>query len=223
MQKGFIMKIKADLKALRQQAGYTLIELSISVAIIAVLVVTGLYGVPRILDTNRTTTVTQQILLASANYSKIASQMFGQAKTFADSTTATGLASLGQMGVWSDDALIKSATTGAVTRIIHPFGGAISSRSNALTYSSLAADEGVWIRLDAVPVKNCFAVTSAFMNSAVSAWVATDTTYSEPTAANVSGTTSPKVPGGAVSLTNLATLCQGASGTTKSIYLLFAY
>ena len=39
------MKIKAENKALRQQAGYTLIELSITVAIIAVLVMTGLFGV----------------------------------------------------------------------------------------------------------------------------------------------------------------------------------
>ena len=47
------MKIKAENKSLRKQAGYTLIELSISVAIIAVLVMTGLYGVPRILDANK--------------------------------------------------------------------------------------------------------------------------------------------------------------------------
>lgn len=221
------MKIKAEFKPLRQQAGYTLIELSITVAIIAVLVMTGLYGVPRILDTNNVTTLTQQVTLATANYSKIASQMQGQAKTFADSTAATGnLAALGQMGVWSEENLVKTAA-GAVTRITHPFGGGITSKSNANTFTNLAPDEGVWIRLDAVPVRNCFAVTSAYMNSAITAWVlpsANDAAYSEPTSANVNTVaTSPKVPAGAVSLTNLATQCQGASGTTKSVYLLFAY
>lgn len=73
------MKIKAENKSLRKQAGYTLIELSISVAIIAVLVMTGLYGVPRILDANKVTTLTQQVTLATANYSKIAAQTAGTA------------------------------------------------------------------------------------------------------------------------------------------------
>lgn len=221
------MKIKSNIKALQQQAGYTLIELSISVAIIAVLVMTGLYGVPRILDTNNVTTLTQQVTLATANYSKIAAQMVGQPKTFADSTSTGNLGALGQMGVWPDETLVKNATTGAVTRISHPFGGGITSKSNANTFTNLAADAGVWIRLDSVPVKNCFAITSAYMNTAITAWVvasSTDTVYSEPTSASVTTTTtSPKVPAGAVSLPNLATQCQGATGTTKSVYLLFAY
>ena len=218
------MKIKAENKSLRKQAGYTLIELSISVAIIAVLVMTGLYGVPRILDANKVTTLTQQVTLATANYSKIAAQTAGTLRTFSDSTATGNVASLGQMGVWPDEALVKG-TTGAVTKITHPFDGGINSKSNTIILTNMAADEGYFIRLDSVPLKNCFAITSAFLNTAVTAWVVNnDANYTEPSKANVeNASTSPKVPGGAVSLTNLATQCVGAAGTTKAIYLGFAY
>ena len=216
------MKIKAKNKSLRKQAGYTLIELSISVAIIAVLVMTGLYGVPRILDANKVTTLTQQVTLATANYSKIAAQTAGTARTFADARVAAGFKSLGAMGVWPEEALTKD-NTGAVTKITHPFGGGIQSLSNATGLTNLAVDEGYYIRLDSVPLKNCFAITSAFLNTAVTAFVTSDTTFTEPSVAQVQTTTPIKIPGGAISLPNLATQCVGTAGTTKTIYLAFAY
>lgn len=216
--------MKSNFKNQRQQAGYTLIELSISVAIIAVLVMTGLYGVPRILDANKVTTLTQQVSLASANYSKIATQTAGTTRTFANSTDAAGIKALGQMGVWPEESLVKDVN-GVVTKITHSFGGGITSKSNANALTNMAADEGYYIRLETVPLKNCFAITSAFLNTAVTAWVvASDANYTEPTKTNVeNAATSPKVPGGAISLSNLATQCVGATGTTKSIYLGFAY
>lgn len=218
------MKIKAENKSLRKQAGYTLIELSISVAIIAVLVMTGLYGVPRILDANKVTTLTQQVTLATANYSKIASQTAGTLRTFSDSTASGSVASLGQMGVWPEETLVKT-TAGAVSKITHPFGGGIQSKSNTNGLTNMAVDEGYFIRLDSVPLKNCFAITSAFLNTAVTAWVtnsSTDTSFTEPTGV-ATPATSPKVPGGAISLSNLANQCVGTAGSTKSIYLGFAY
>lgn len=216
------MKIKAENKSLRKQAGYTLIELSISVAIIAVLVMTGLYGVPRILDANKVTTLTQQVTLATANYSKIAAQTAGTARTFADARVAAGIKSLGAMGVWPEEALTKD-NTGAVTKITHPFGGGIQSFSNTIGLTNMAIDDGYYIRLDSVPLKNCFAITSAFLNTAVTAYVTTDTVFTEPSVANVDTNTPIKKPGGAVNLANLATQCVGTAGTTKSIYLAFAY
>ena len=216
------MKIKAENKSLRKQAGYTLIELSISVAIIAVLVMTGLYGVPRILDANKVTTLTQQVTLATANYSKIAAQTAGTARTFSDSRAAAGIKSLGAMGVWPEEALTKNSS-GEVTKITHPFGGGIQSFSNTTGLTNMAIDDGYYIRLDSVPLKNCFAITSAFLNTAVTAYVGVDTTFKEPTLGQVETTTPIKIPGGAVSLTNLASQCVGTAGTTKSIYLAFAY
>ena len=223
------MKIKAENKSLRQQAGYTLIELSITVAIIAVLVMTGLYGVPRILATNNGSKLTQQVALATANYSKVAAQS-GTSKTFADSTTTTGIASLGQMGIWPDESLVK--VSGAVARITHPFGGQIISKAITATnaLSNMAADEGVWIRLDGIPQSQCFTVGSAFTNQAVAVWAdgaQSGSAYTEPGKTSVEGTSPPKV-AGVVDLTKLATLCQTAAtaattGKPVSVYLLSAF
>ena len=133
------MKIKAENKALRQQAGYTLIELSITVAIIAVLVMTGLYGVPRILDTNKVTTATQQVALANANYSKTA--MSSTDLTWANviAAYASGTASTyASMGLWADEAILKNS--GTPYAIQHPFGGMIYSKVNT---SAIAGYLGV--------------------------------------------------------------------------------
>ena len=225
------MKIEATHKALRQQAGYTLIELSISVAIIAVLVMTGLYGVPRILASNNVSKLTQQMALASANFSKVAAQS-PNSKAFANTTVATGVASIGQMGIWPDDALVKNST-GVVTKITHQFGGSILSApitaTNALT--NMAQDEGVWIRMDGIPQAQCFAVGSALINQSVALWAdgsASGTNFVEPGKNVVENTgTSPKV-SGVINLANLATMCQtsaGAAGAGKpvSVYMLSAF
>lgn len=224
------MKIEATHKALRQQAGYTLIELSISVAIIAVLVMTGLYGVPRILASNNVSKLTQQMALASANFSKVAAQSPNN-KAFANTTTPAGVASIGQMGIWPDDAIVKSAA-GVVTKITHQFGGSIISTpisaTNAL--NNLAQDEGVWIRMDGIPQAQCFAVGSALINQSVAIWAdgsASGSAFVEPTKAVIEGGSSPKV-AGVIDLAKLATLCQTASnaagaGKPVSVYMLSAF
>jgi hypothetical protein len=201
------------------------------VAIIAVLVMTGLYGVPRILATNNVSNLTQQVALATANYSKIAAQSIGTARTFADSTTDTGVGALGQMGIWPDETLVKT-TAGVVTKIANPFGGSIKSKSlsadGALT--NLATDEGVWIRLDGIPQTQCFSVASAFLNQAVAVWAdgaQPGDVFAEPTTAQAGGATAPKVLG-VIDMSKLATLCQTAAGTATtgkpvSVYLLSAY
>jgi len=224
------MKIEATHKTLRQQAGYTLIELSIAVAIIAVLVMTGLYGVPRILATNNVSKLAQQMALASANFSKVAAQSPNN-KSFANTTVATGVASIGQMGIWPDEALVKTAA-GVVTKITHQFGGSILSApitaTNALT--NMAQDEGVWIRLDGIPQAQCFAVGSALINQSVAIWAdgaSSGSNFGEPTKGNVEGVTSPKV-AGVIELGKLATLCQSAAtaagaGKPVSVYVLSAF
>lgn len=224
------MKIEATHKALRQQAGYTLIELSISVAIIAVLVMTGLYGVPRILATNNVSKLAQQMALASANFSKVAAQSPNN-KSFANTTVQGGIASIGQMGIWPDDALVKNSS-GVVTKITHQFGGSILSApitaTNAL--NNLAQDEGVWIRMDGIPQAQCFAVGSALINQSVAIWAdgaSSGSVWGEPAKGNVEGITSPKV-AGVIDLAKLATLCQTAAtaagaGKPVSVYVLSAF
>lgn len=223
------MKIKAENKAVRQQAGYTLIELSITVAIIAVLVMTGLYGVPRILDTNKVTNTTQQITLATANYSKLAS-------TSTETTWATGptvayvtgtAVPLAGMGIWADENILKSTVAGVTTAygLQHAFGNFIYSR-NATTGIAgfIGANEGYILKLEKIPAKNCFAVASSFGNTAIQIEVdATAAPTAGPIAAEPTGATIVKAAGTNLNMTTLANTCQTNPSAAKTIYLWFQY
>jgi prepilin-type N-terminal cleavage/methylation domain-containing protein len=227
MQKGFIMKIKAENKALRQQAGYTLIELSITVAIIAVLVMTGLYGVPRILDTNKVTTTAQQITLATANYSKLASSSTDT--TWATTGTLYAAATavpLTGMGVWSDENILKSTTTPPVFYgLQHAFGGSIYSRNATVGIANyLSANEGYILKLEKVPAKNCFALASSFGNTAMQIEIDSGATPTAgPITAEPTGATIVKAAGSNLNNTTLATQCQLNPTVAKSVYLWFQY
>jgi prepilin-type N-terminal cleavage/methylation domain-containing protein len=228
MQKGFIMKIKAANKALRQQAGYTLIELSISVAIIAVLVLTGLYGVPRILDTNKVTTASQQITLATANYSKLASTSTDKtwATTGVAYVPATALPLAG-MGVWPEESVLKSTAVPPIAYgLKHTFGGFIYSRNTtAGLLGYLGTDEGYLLKLEKVPAKNCFDMASAFGNTALQIGVDSS---AAPTAGPITveppaNTVNVKAAGSALNNTELAKQCQTNATAAKTIYLWFQY
>jgi prepilin-type N-terminal cleavage/methylation domain-containing protein len=221
------MKIKAANKALRQQAGYTLIELSITVAIIAVLVMTGLYGVPRILDTNKVTTATQQIALASANYSKVA--MSSTDLSWATvggnySSTATAATTLAAVGVFPDEAVLKT-TAGIPYGIQHPFGGLIYSKVNTTALAgTMGVGEGYILKLESVPSKNCFALASAFGSTALQIHVdSTATGFIPATDPTVSSTAPVKTAGSQLSNANLATACSTTPNSSKSIYLWYAF
>jgi len=225
------MKIKAENKALRQQAGYTLVELSITVAIIAVLVMTGLYGVPRILATNNISTLSKQVVLATANYSKVNSMSGNSStKTFADTTVAsTGISTVGAMGIWPTEALTLDST-GTVTAIRHPFGGKIDSQANSNALTGVTVGSGYWIRLAAIPAAQCFDVSASLIGQASSLWITdgSETTYAEPKSTDVAGSFSPKAPGAAADLVMLSKACTkpnntAATTTTRNVYALYVF
>ena len=221
------MKIKAANKALRQQAGYTLIELSISVAIIAVLVLTGLYGVPRILDTNKVTTTSQQVTLATANYSKLAATSTDKSwATTGTAVYATGTAlPLTGMGVWPEENVLKSTATPPIFYgLQHPFGGFIYSRNTTAGINNfLGTDEGYIVKLEKVPAKNCFAVASAFGNTAMQIAIDSGATPTAGPVAEPTGGTVVKAAGASLVNTTLATQCQTNPTVAKSIFLWFQY
>lgn len=227
------MIVTTKQKALQRQAGYTLVELSISVAIISVLIVTGLYGVPRILDTNKISTTVQQLSIANANYSKLFSQTgsgsFAYTPTYATSTRLD----LAGMGVFPDEAIVRSGTTPYAIK--HPFNGFVYSKSVATAITGfLAVDEGYIVKLEAIPSKNCFALASAFAPTAVMITVDSSTTAatlgpittSSVTAESGNGTANAvavKPAGQNLNTTSLVTQCSNNPNIVKSIYLWFAY
>lgn len=221
------MTVNSKVRALRQQAGYTLVELSISVAIISVLIITGLIGVPRILDTNRVSTLVQQVSIANANYSKLATSN-GGSNTFAtvgaNYVTTTSLA-LASMGVWPDEALLKNPATGISYGIQHPFGGNIYSRSTTTGITNfMGVDAGYILKLENIPAKNCFAVASAFGGTALQVGVDAPATAAVGfIAAEPVTSVLVKPAGSPLNIASLATQCALNPNVTKSIYLWFQY
>ncbi len=229
------MIVTTKQKALQRQAGYTLVELSISVAIISVLIVTGLYGVPRILDTNKISTTVQQLSIANANYSKLFSQTGSGSFAYTPAySTATRL-DLAGMGVFPDEAIVRSGTTNTPYAIKHPFNGFVYSKSVANPIAGfLAVDEGYIVKLEAVPPKNCFALASAFAPTAVMITVDSSTTAATlgpittaaattETATGTANAVVVKSAGQSLNTTSLVTQCTTNPTVVKSIYLWFAY
>jgi len=220
-------------KVLKRQAGYTLVELSISVAIISVLIVTGLYGVPRILDTNKISNTVQQVSIANANFSKLSAQTGSGAFAYTPTYATTTPVQLAGMGVFPDEAIMRNGNIAYGVK--HPFNGAIYSKSIGTAIAGfLAVDEGYILKLENVPAKNCFSMASAFGATAVQISVdapATAAASSAITAAvNVAEATNGsttavivKAAGAPLNASTLATQCAINPNVVKSIYLWFAY
>jgi prepilin-type N-terminal cleavage/methylation domain-containing protein len=229
-----LMIINSKVKALQRQAGYTLVELSISVAIISVLIVTGLFGVPRILDTNKISTTVQQVSIANANFSKLAAQTGGGGFAYTPTYVTTTSAALAGMGVFPDEAILRNGSIAYGVK--HPFNGSIYSKSVGTPITGfLGVDEGYILKLENVPAKNCFAMTSAFGNTAVQISVDGSFTAAPATSAITASAATPEVAtgsAGAVIVKNagqtlnaatLASQCALNPTVVKNIYLWFAY
>jgi prepilin-type N-terminal cleavage/methylation domain-containing protein len=227
------MIVTTKQKALQRQAGYTLVELSISVAIISVLIVTGLYGVPRILDTNKISTTVQQVSIANANFSKLAAQTGGGAFAYTPTYVTTISASLAGMGVFPDEAILRNGSIAYGVK--HPFNGNIYSKSVGLAITGfLGIDEGYILKLENVPAKNCFSMASAFASTALQ--ISVDAPATAPVSAAITtgvGVAETAVGGGTavivkpagstLSAANLALQCTANPSVVKNIYLWFAY
>jgi prepilin-type N-terminal cleavage/methylation domain-containing protein len=230
---GMLMIVNSKVKALQRQAGYTLVELSISVAIISVLIVTGLYGVPRILETNKISNTVQQVSIANANYSKLAAQTGSGAFAYTATYAAATSSPLAGMGIFPDEAILRNGSIAYGVK--HPFNGSIYSKSVGLPITGfLGVDEGYILKLENVPAKNCFAMASAFGNTAVQISVDAPATAPTTSAITTSAATVETANGGGAAVivkqagqtltaSTLASQCALNPTVVKNIYLWFAY
>jgi prepilin-type N-terminal cleavage/methylation domain-containing protein len=204
----------SSIKPLRQrQAGYTLIELSISLAIIAVLLVGTLTGVQRLLRANNANNTISSTQAALTNITKL----------YAGSSDPDiyNTLTLAQMGVW-DNSLV-TITTGATptAKVKNPFNGFITVFANSATIgtgaTSVAADGGFWYRLDTIPTDSCASVATSFVNTAAAIYVSSTNTTdgATPTAT----TARYKAPGSDDSTSNLAAACASAGNVQISLFV----
>lgn len=198
----------------KRQAGYTLIELSISLAIIAVLLVGTLTGVQRLLRSNNANNTVSTTQSAMTYITKL------YAASGSNSIYTT--TQLAQMGVWDSTVVTLTGTGAAQTATVkNPFGGSINVYSNTAAVgtgtTAAATGTGFWYRLGGIPSESCASVATSFINTAAAIYVssAATTTGIVPIAAN----SAYKVPGTATSTPNLATSCASAGTLEVSLFI----
>ena len=126
-----------------KQGGYTLVELAIAVAILAVLIVAGLTGVQSILTSGKVNdqikTVAKLGAKVSANYSSL-------------TTSGVTLATVANLGAWDTSKVSGSGTTTAVRSA---FNSGEFITFNAAAISGLSANSGFIYTIAGVPREAC--------------------------------------------------------------------
>lgn len=209
------MKKMSEIKALRQQAGYTLVELAISIAIISVLVVSAMFGVQKIVDNNNVNAVSQQVNLANANIRKTSAMLADKLFVLNTNTAAN-------LGIWPDN--ITTKVNGLVTKVTNPFGGNYFTSTNNLDVGAVTAGNGYYIMITKVPDRVCASVAGMFAASAWQIVVNDETVAVGMPVGPVSGptlSTDVKQAGtDRINVANLNTRC-GSTAPRKTIHLYF--
>ena len=190
-----------------QQKGYTLVELAIAVAILAVLIVAGLTGVQSILTSGK---VNDQIKATAKLGSKI-SQNFS-------STSTSGVSSLtvAQLGGWDTGKYTVTGTGAAATAVIRSsFGSTETLQANTTALSGMAIGTGFVYTIQNIPSTGCPDLANG-LNSLVygiGIVTANSITASDTAWTNASGTTALVKSPGATALVpaTVATACAQAN------------
>ena len=211
------------LKGLRQrQAGYTLVELAITVSIIAVLIVGTLTGVQRLLRSNNSNSTLTQTQVAITNIAKVVSTAGTAKNSVLGIGAVEGTPTLAALGVWDSSAVTISGNP-AVRAVINPFSGAVTVNQNAaqvgLPGTGSGPNTGYWYRLNGIPEDVCPSLASSFVNTAAGIYVSVADS-------SANGSLTPglpaayKTPGNpTLNTTNLAAACTGNSGGSVQIAL----
>jgi len=204
------MKLNSKLNSLRQQAGYTLIELSISIAVISVLVVSALYGVQKILDSNKVNQAVKQVSVANVNITKLVAMTNN--KQVVDSVGQTI-----NLGAWPDEIVVGAASgssSGSTAR--NPFGGVYTvlpaSSNDKLTHYVIG--------IESVPAKLCAATASGM--GAIAEHITVESSQSTSPKYGNSNTDGSTVKfSGVFNAASLASQCTGTGN--KFIYLFMPF
>lgn len=211
---------KKSSRSRTHQAGLTLVELSIALGISAVVVMSALIGIRKLIDSNNSRAAMTQMGAAITNMSKTAQSI----NDYAIYDDTLGMA---KMGVFNNGALVRSSTN-AITQIRNPFGGFIWTRRNSAAVDTLSINSGLWYVINGVPNSACTDVVTGASNTAISVYVTAAGTaplaapasqYTGVVPTNVT-TGIPKQSGGAMVPDNVEASCSSAASSLKDIYIL---
>ena len=200
---------------LRRQRGYSVVELSIALSIIAILTVAGLAGVQTVLNTNKSN---NQIEQSGQSITKLSSTFQGQTST-ANATNAVGVG----LGIWPTGRVTGAGLTTAITNL---FGGNEFIASNAAGIgtapNTVAANGGIIYYLTGVPKSACSDLANALspLVSLVAAGTATTAVTAAPTAIPAGLVTVKNIGDGSINAVNLGTACNTAAASLDLAFLI---
>ena len=196
----------------KRQGGYTIIELSIALTIIAVLIVAGLTGVSTVLNNSK---ANGQIEESGIVLAKLQSTL--------TSTSASGLTTAIAIG---SSYFPTSRVSG--TAVTNKFNGSefVASNATALTTTEgvvAAANVGAIYTITGVPKAVCANIATSLATLANSAWIYSSTTVTESNSTattNLTAATSQiKAPGAQVLAARVGTQCNLADTVNLAFFL----
>jgi prepilin-type N-terminal cleavage/methylation domain-containing protein len=197
---------------MRYQSGYSLVELSIALAIISVILVGSLVGVQKILRTNK---VNNQLKTAT----QVGGSVVSQTLRLADTSTVT-TANMSGLGVWP---LTKVTNPGLSTAVVlNEFGGREYLNPVTVALDTYAANQTVRYSLTGIPNTACAELAQGLSSVGVAVYVLADTTAAVGSLTAVpAAAATVQAPNASMNISTLGTACSGA-GATKSIDVVLA-
>ena len=184
----------------RKSAGYSLIELSIALSILAVIIVGSLIGVQKILRTNAVNNELKGMPETLASAQRLTSNL----------ADLTGLNTLTftRLGVWPQDRVVGAAAAATVS---NHFGGRQFLNPNSNALAGYAANQLFVLTLTNIPTEACADIVSGMDRMALGLYVGAN--QDADPAGGLAGTTV-KDAATAARSANLATLANhcGAAG-----------
>lgn len=194
---------------LRRQRGYSVVELSIALSIIAILTVAGLAGVQTVLNTNKSN---NQIEQSGQTITKLASTFQGQPTTL-NASNATGAG----LGIWPST---RVTSAGVATNL---FGGSEFIASNDPAIGTVGLNTGILYYMTGVPKTACSDLANALapLVSLVAAGTATTAvTTTAPKAIPAGLTTVKSVGDGNINAVTLGGACNTTATTLDLAFLI---
>jgi prepilin-type N-terminal cleavage/methylation domain-containing protein len=182
------------------QRGYSIIELSIALAILSIIIIGGLLGVQIILRNNNTNNMLKNIPLVAANVNKITASL-----SALDNTVSPN--NLANLGVWPPSMVTGTLAARVVT---NEHGGKNFVAANSTSSGTIPAFQTFIITLTGIPQSSCADVVAGVDAIATAIGVNSNTVVA-------GSTTTPsradlvKQTGSQIVLATLATAC-GAPG-----------
>jgi len=195
---------------MRNQKGYSLVELSVALSIVAVVIVAGLMGARQVMLSN---TINNQIRESNQTIAKLRKAMANQTSTVGlDNDVAR------KLGVWPNDrdsclTRVEQGVPTTTCRNRAMFNGAFEfAFTNADAISGLGVNTGVIYVLYNIPSQACTDLVNGLNGAALALYAGPSGT--EPTTGKVSADAVAVKAGGAsnISLAELAKGCESTKG-----------